>query len=371
MSRRRRGPLDSVLRRRPGEVTAVRALTDAEARVIGALLGPAGSERERLRRAEVPRSTYHAARRRAYEEGWLRDRYIPDPSRFSRRYLTFLLARPYADRQESLRQRWAADPSCVQASVSAELALGVFAHEDLRASKAAVAALDRGPQASWKFALAADLLGPSVPAFFDYEGLWMNFTEGSGSGAYPMGLGGRPGGDGTADKPVTAHQRWAASELVYRPFVATAQGRGGHLVGPFGLPFSQQRLLATGWVTHRVLLDPARIPQFRGRGLPQIVYITGTLRSGHRPEGLFQSLTRESRVFPFLFAAQDGAVLLGALGRGANEPAAASSSYRKPVMPALREALEGIEIAQAAATQFEAVVDHRYDRLFPKSPPPH
>lgn len=340
----------------------MRALTETEVRVIGALLGPAGPERELLHRAGVPRSTYHAARKRAYAEGWLRDRYIPDPSWLGRRYLSVILARPYADRIDSLRGRWSSDASCVYAAVGAQLAVGIFAHADARAYRAAVAALDRGPESSWRFTASADLSTPSVPAYFDYEGLWTNFSSGTGSGAYPMGLGG--GSDGTSDRPATPHQLWAAGELVRRPFAPRALESGGHLVGPFGLPFSQQRLLAQGHVTHRVLLDPGRIPQFRGRGMTQVVYVTGTLRPTARPERLFQAMTRESRVFPFLYITQDAQVLIGALGRGPNDSPGEAAAYRQPVMPSLRTALEGIEISQVAADQFDTVVDHRYDRLF-------
>jgi len=70
----------------------VRGLTDAEARVIAVLLAARPDrERERLRLVTVPRSTYHAIRRRAYDEGWLRDRYVPHPVAFGRPFVTFLL----------------------------------------------------------------------------------------------------------------------------------------------------------------------------------------------------------------------------------------------------------------------------------------
>ncbi|MGD0249885.1 MAG: hypothetical protein ABSB97_03215 [Thermoplasmata archaeon] len=146
--------------------------------------------------------------------------------------------------------------------------------------------------------------------------------------------------------------------------MAFEQGRGGHLVGPFGLPFSQRKMLSRGWVAHRTLLDPARLPPFRGKSADQIVLISGTPRAGARPDVLFATLTREARVFPFLFSVASDRWLLGALG-GSNPVGAENRPPRRPVLPTLREFLEGIEIVQEGATGFTAPVDHRYDRLVP------
>jgi hypothetical protein len=362
-------PLDAVLRRPPEGGSTTRALTEAEARVIAVLLGGAGlSERERLHRIGVPRSTYHAARRRAYEEGWLEDRYVPDPARFGYPFVTFVVVRPYVDHIQELVAAWSAAPSNMLTWTTPQLALGVFFHSDRARADKEIGRLVPPEWSRWSYLLPVDVRGPSVPVFFDYEGLWGHIVDLPGTSTYPNGL----GGSGLADDGVPAltdHQRWAARELVHRPFMADAEGRAGHLVGPLGLPFSQFRLLRLGWVTHRVLLDPGRVPPFRGRAGDQVTLVLGELREGARPEELFQTLTREARVFPFLYASDGHRLLMGALGRNptSSTPSSGSPEPRRPVLPTLQAFLQGIEILSEAAAGFRSAVDHRYDRLFPRS----
>jgi hypothetical protein len=321
-------------------------------------------ERERLRQVPVPRSTYHAVRRRAYEEGWLRDRYIPHPVPLGRPWVSFLVARPFADRAEEFGRTVAQDPGNVVLWSGAQTAIAVTYHAQPGAAKKLLGRFESGRLAAapWSLTVRAD--APTVPVYFDFEGLWCHLAGLEGTLAYPHGLGGPlTGRDGEEEEAtLTPHQRWAVAELLQRPFVATGQGRGGHLVGPFGLPFSQRKMLAKGWVTHRTLLDPAKVPEHRGKSADQVVIISGSPKSGARPDGLFYTLTRECRVFPFLFVVGADRWLLSALG-GASAAAPDPKGPRRPVLPTLREYLEGIEILQEAATGFAAQVDHRYDRL--------
>jgi hypothetical protein len=327
-------------------------------------------ERERLHQVNIPRSTYHAVRRRAYEEGWLRDRYIPDPVPIGRPVVGFLLVRPFADRFDELVRLMAADAGTVVLWNGAQVAVGVTFHPRPADPKKLSDRIQNGHLATAPTLVVARADGPSIPVYFDFEGLWCHLAGIEGTLAYPHGLGGVSGEEGSESPnggTMSAHQRWAARELLNRPFVAAAQGRGGHLVGPFGLPFSQRKMLAKGWVTHRTILDPARLPPYQGRSVEQVVFVTGTPRSGARPEVLFDLLTRESRVFPFLFVVTPERWLIGALG-GAAGSVPQESGPRRPVLPTLREFLEGIEILQEASSSFSAPVDHRYDRLLPEPP---
>jgi len=344
----------------------VRELTSAEARVIAGMLGSAAAtERERLRRIGVPRSTYHAARRRAYAEGWLRDRYVPQPERLGFGATLVLAARPFVDRGAELGARWGAAPSCVYFAAGTELALGVFVERDRTSAAALAARLLGGEVASWREAIVADLHGPSIPVYFDYEGLWAHLAESTGTVAYPRGLGGSP--EPSAPSELTRHQRWAASELLTRPFASAGDGRAPHLVGPLGLPFSQQRLVAQGTVVHRVFLDPGRLPPFRGSAADQIALVTGAWKPGARPERLFRTLTEQCRVFPFLYVLDSSRAMIGALGRSGPANAVPPES-RRPVLPTLQEELSGIELIQVPAASVRTVVDHRYDRLLPVAP---
>ena len=342
----------------------MRALTDSESRIMAVLLAARPDrERERLRQIGVPRSTYHAVRRRAYEEGWLRDRYIPHPVPIGRPYVTFLLARPYADRFDEFGSRIADDPSDVVLWSGTQIALGVLFHGRPTDGRRLADKIESSRLATNPLALTVDVHGPTVPVYFDFEGLWCHLAGLAGTLAYPHGLGGvLPGAseddDGVSE--LSPHQRWAVGELLRRPFIALEQGRGAHLVGPVGLPYSQRRTMTRGWIAHRTLLDPSRVPPYQGRSPDQVVFLSGTPRKEARPEILFATLTRECRVFPFLFVVGADRWLLGALGGSAATP---DPSSRRPVLPTLREFLEGIEIIQEAASTFNALVDHRYDRM--------
>jgi hypothetical protein len=341
----------------------VRELTQAEARVIAGLLGSSGAtERDRLRRIAVPRSTYHAARRRAYVEGWLRDRYLPQPERLGFPVALVVVARPFVDRGPGLLDRWSAVPSSVYVAAGTELVLGVFLERNSAEAERRSTELLDGNAASWHRAIAADLHGPSVPVYFDYEGLWSHLAEIEGTVAYPRGLGGTAASEEAA--PLTPHQLWAAGELLRRPFAAEREGKGGHLVGPLGLPFSQQRMIAQGTVSHRVFLDPARLPSFHGHAADQLVVVSGSWKRGARPEGLFRTLTQECRVFPFLYVLDGSRAILGALGGSGPAPVLATAP-RRPVLPTLQESLEGIEVTQVPVASLRTLVDHRYDRLLP------
>jgi hypothetical protein len=346
----------------------LRALTESEARVIAVLLAARPDrERERLRQVEVPRSTYHAVRRRAYEEGWLRDRYIPHPVPLGRPHVTFLVARPYADRLAEFSRAVADDPGNVALWTGTQLAVAVFFHRKPTEGARVGAQIEKDHSAAPPLSITVSADGPTVPVYFDFEGLWCHLAGLEGTLAYPHGLGGSsdppPDGEETKTAPLTSHQQWAIGELLRRPFTASEQGRGGHLVGPFGLPFSQRRMLAKGWIAHRTFLEPARLPPYQGRSADQIVLLSGTPKPGARPEQLFATLTRDCRVFPFLFVVGEGRWLLGALGGGG--PSAGPETERRAVLPTLREALEGIEILQESAANFTSPVDHRYERLLP------
>lgn len=345
----------------------MRALTDSEARVIAVLLAARpDNERDRLHQMGVPRSTYHAVRRRSYEEGWLRDRYIPHPVPLGQPYVTTLVARPYADRQDDFTRLIAADPGNVLLWTSSQVALCVFFHTRSQESQRLVQRIATQRLAAPPLALTVLADSPSVPVYFDFEGLWCHLAGFEGTLAYPHGLGGPEGqeANGSREVRLTSHQQWAFRELLRRPFAASDHGRGAHLVGPFGLPFSERRLLARGWITHRTFLDPSRVPPFEGKTADQVVLISGTPRTGAHPEVLFATLTRESRVYPFLFVVGADRWLLGALG-GSSPPSEARPA-RRPVLPTLREYLEGIEIVQEPAAGFTVPVDHRYDRLLPE-----
>ncbi len=250
----------------------------------------------------------------------------------------------------------------------AQVSLSVFFHAKATEPRRLVDQIEKAQLAPTPTLVTVRAEGPTIPVYFDFEGLWCHLAGIGGTQAYPHGLGGgmattgREEDGGTLPR-LSAHQRWAVGELLRRPFVAGERGRGGHLVGPLGLPFSQRRLIERGWVTHRTILEPGRVPPYQGRAADQIVLITGTPRPSALPETLFAVLGSDCRVFPFLFVTGSERWMLGALG-GSNPPPA-SNPPRRPVLATLREHLEGIEIVQEPAASSACLLDHRYDRLPP------
>ncbi|MGD0718672.1 MAG: hypothetical protein ABSA15_03730 [Thermoplasmata archaeon] len=274
---------------------------------------------------------------------------------FLDRYADFVSARPTPGLTEVVL--WA----------SPQVSLAVFFHADPDAGAKEVGRWERERVLASAMRLTVPLAAPSVPVYFDFEGLWDHLVGLEGTSSYPHGLGGaRPDavGDAAPDPPLTPHTRWALGHLLGRPVAATERGDDGHLLGAFGLPFSERRLLANGWVTHRVFLEPSRLPAYMGRTADRVHFISGIPRVGARPELLFATLTGECRVFPFLFIVAKDRWLFGALGGSSpeNGPGGETRS-RRSVLGALREALEGIELVHDASENFSMVVNHRYDRL--------
>lgn len=348
-------------------MSAVRSLTQAEAVVIAALLASRPErERERLRQLGIARSTYYAVRRRAYQEGWLKDRYIPDPAFLRRPFATFVVARPFAERYQDIAQPLPNIGAPPVLWASPQLAFAVFFHGDPEGGAAAVERWKKNDLIASEVGVSTDLRGPSVPVYFDFEGAWDHMAQVTGTLAYPHGLGGNVAAD-EEPTPLTPHSSWALSNLLARPFRIQEGEADGHQTGVFGLPFSERRLLTRGWVTHRVLLNPSRVPAYPGRAGDRLFLIAGTPRAHARPETLFQRLTRECRVFPFLYVVGEDRWLLGALG-GDAAPAdeADDRRGRVPVLPTLTEAMEAIQIFQEPLSSLSLISDHRYDLLAPR-----
>lgn len=345
----------------------MRELTPAEALALRAFLAAdQENERERLRQTQLPRSTYHAVRKRAYAEGWLRDRYVPDPLLFGFTHATFALARPFADRSDELLNLWSQEPGCVLLWRAPTTVFAVVFHPSAAVAARAEARMRRPDLAAEQYLLTPSLWDASVPVFFDYEGLFANMAGIAGTTSYPRGLGG-PSSIG-ARRPSAATSeglRRTAFEILSRPFTSAEDGRPGHLLGPVGLPRSQRRLVEQGWVTRRVLPDPARIPTFEGRAADQTVFVRGEFLPGRSAAALLPVLTAECRVYPFLLVAHEGKLLLGAQGQSPVGPAETLRTVpdRRPVLPTLQEHLRSIEVQQVRAAEVALLVDHRYDRL--------
>ncbi|MCI4341301.1 MAG: hypothetical protein L3K11_02850 [Thermoplasmata archaeon] len=292
---------------------------------------------------------------------------MPDPVALGYPEATVLVARPFADGREGWAEHAAEEPGAVLVWSGTQFGLTIVFHPSLAAAREARRRLTESSTLSGSVVLTPSLTAGELPVYFDHEGLWANLTGASGTLAYPRGLPRADPPESGAPPLSTPRSRWAARELLSRPFSAAANGRPEHLVGPFGIPSAQRRLIESGVIVHRVLGEPSRMPAFEGRRGGQIVLATGELRDGQSPAALFLALTRDCRVFPFLYAISGRRVLLGAVGESAGPapPNPAVRPARRPVLATLLAALEEIDLFRDEAAHLRPLLDHRFDRLAP------
>lgn len=332
-----------------------------------ALANPAAGERAHLALSKLPRSTYHAARRRVYAEGWLMDRYVPVPELLGYPSVTVAVARPFADRAPELQERWAGEAGAVLVYAGPSFAMGLFFSRSQAERDATIQRVSDRALSSSVVLLDPPPRPEGFPVFFDFEGAWAHLIHQPGTQGYPTAIPSRPEAEESSPMPVWTHRsRWAAQELLRRPFLTGGWARPGHLMGPFGVPLAQHRLLTTGWLRHRVLLAPRNLPAYRGRSLDRMLLLTGSQVGEIRAESLFARLTHDCGVFPFLFAQDGPRLLVGFLGarRNAPERRSAGADHRS-VTEILREALREIESFEAPIGQIWTVTNYRFDRLTP------
>jgi hypothetical protein len=96
-----------------------------------------------------------------------------------------------------------------------------------------------------------------------------------------------------------------------------------------------------------------------GRGVEQVIFVTGLIRKGQRPQDLVEALFREAEVAPFLVTFGEERLLLGLLAP--RPPKAGGHSV--PVLKVLEERLTEVEIQRDSISTLVPVIDHRYGGL--------
>jgi hypothetical protein len=347
----------------------MRALTDAEARLIRALLAaPGDSEREFLEETKLPRSTYHAVRKRVYDEGWLRVRFAPHPVCFGLPLVTLAVAHPFADSSVALMERWSRPESNVILWGGSGLVFAVYLHRNREEARRLTAGLVDEVMRPRSFFLTTGTGADTLPVYFDFEGVWSHLAGIPGSSQYPRSLSPPfPAGSHTPTGPPSPGLRRAARNLVLRPIVADFEGRSGHFLGLLGLTRPEHRLLDDGWVFQRVLPDFGVLPPYQDRRADQIVFVRGELLEGKNSAGLLKALTEKCRVYPFLLAHDETTVVVGTVGQSGPLPASGNGG-RPSVLGTLQEYLRRIEVDSEWVAGLTPVVDHRYDRVLAEPP---
>jgi hypothetical protein len=347
----------------------MRALTEAEARLIRALLAaPGDSEREFLEETKLPRSTYHAVRKRVYDEGWLRIRFAPHPYAFGLPLVTIAVAHPFADSSVSLMERWSRAESNVVLWGGSGLVFAVYLHHNRDEARRLTNSLVDDAMRPRSFFLTTSTGAETMPVYFDFEGVWSHLAGIPGSSQYPRSLSPSfPPGSHTPTGPPSPGLRRAARNLILRPIVADHEGRSGHFLGLLGLTRPEHRLLDDGWVFRRVLPDFGVLPPFQDHRADQVVFVRGEILEGKTPEGLLKALTEKCRVYPFLVAHDESKLVVGTVGQSGPAPVATDGG-RPSVLGTLQEYLHRIEVDSDWVAGLTPVVDHRYDRVLADVP---
>lgn len=338
-----------------------RELTELQATVIDSMLaGEPGSERERIRLSGLAPRTYQVTRRRALDQKWVAERFVPDPTLFDRPELSLALARPRPGTMDSAVNRWCALAGAVLIWKTNERLFGLFSDRPKGSPTAVARELGAKDGYDSIYLLELDLTTPALPIYFDFEGEWAKVARIPGITFYPRPLPRRPRGSTRGRSVLTARWREILRQLA-------RIGCGPPTAGPAGpdspLRFGERAALArglrNGWLDRRAFLDPSSIPPYRGWSLEQVVLIHGELREGRRPQVLLHTLFAACGVTPFLFATAGQNLLFATLSPAPPEPARARRGVS--VSGTLARFLDHVVVDRLPVAELETVVDHRTD----------
>lgn len=316
------------------------------------LANPSGPERQRIRDAGVPRTTYQVVRRRAFIHGWVDERYVPDPRLFGADRVRFILAQPYAERwNDSIRLVRSLD-GLVVLWASAETLLGVLFEAEARQ-------LRNNPLPDGTFRQSWTL-NPSVRegqivSYFDYEGAWSRWALGMDPLAYPRGL---PAASPVAI-PRARADRASVRELVTYPMGAMTPLSPSPAFRSPGPSRGGRKLIAAGCFAHRIFPNLTDVPAIRGYRPQHVVFATATPLPGKAPRDLFAEMTQLGRSAPFLYVYDRDRVLFATLAPAPRE----AVKGRPSMVELLQRFVCNVEVVREPIDSLFLLVNHRYDRL--------
>jgi hypothetical protein len=337
-------------------MVGVDLVNKSEAAVLQSILASAPtSEQDRKRQASVGFRNFERIRKVAYEKGWVYDRFIPLPPGLRGDSVTFSILRPYATDVTPTGERLAALAGTVLLWHWPDLLFTVSFGDSAAVQATGTqkpSTIDRDT-----FSLTVTRSRGAVPVYFDYEGVWAELAGLHGAIAYPHPLGFLQPGQSLRDSSGLVPS--ALSSLINRPLLPRATNRPIR-VSPFFFPRNEQRLLATGAVERRTLMNLQKVPQVPGRPFERVAFLQGKLASPVGPTGLLEFLA-ELHIRPFLIVTDGELVLLGMLsvrGIDPNPPRAGIA-----VLASLNSLLAEIRITREPIDELQVILDHRYDRL--------
>lgn len=336
----------------------MKELSPAEYRTILAILAhPRSTERDRIRQARLPSSTFNVARRRVFGEGWLSDVMIPNPGAYGYHSVEVLLARPTVSDRDGLLRTCANDPECVVLWAGIHAVFGVFFRRARRPSPTDGTAQ---PVASDAFRVVATQETGTVPAYFDYSGLWARFGAQPRPPGYPAGLRLDSNGADVRGLPEIG-SGWPSG---HPPDPAS-----GSWTSVARLPRALRRALDRGLVQNRTVLNPRAIPALQGRRIGEVIAIRGHLRPGATALGMLNSLTADCHVYPFLVAHGEGKLIVAGMGQlsSAESGRVPVAAARRSVSSVVEQFVDRADVLIEPAESITEVVHHRYPPLEPSN----
>jgi hypothetical protein len=347
-----------------GEEGIGRAVTASEAEVLRVLFeSTPGTDEDRIRRSGLPRTTFLGAKKRLYGRKLVRDAYVPNPPTFGISKATFVLAQPFTENFKMVLDSMTGNPGSVVVWSGRTTIFVVMIH---RTRAEAHRVLDPLTDRMGRRALIleANLNLPTVPCYFDFEGIWNSILGKEGVIGYPRHIGG-PMPWGLLARYPSDGEVEAAERLVRRPLSPEDSERPSHLMGPHTLSKTEGRLIQRGWVQWRVFPSISAFPSFSTKAVDDVVFMYGAFREGARAADLFHELVYDCHSFPFLYCTDGKSVLIASLsGDHTNQRNAQDHGNRQSVLTTLTRSLEGIEVTREPISSMTAQVNHRYDRLF-------
>ncbi len=345
----------------------MRYLTASEAAVLRALMADVrGGDRERLRAAGVPRTTYQVIRRRALEAGWISSCDVPDLARAGLGRLRFTLAQPFAERHAAVTNALRSSEETLLLWSSRDTLFRISRVGPTHPSVATPSRPDpdvTAPAGWWRHAWSVEVSEGSgaVPIFLDFEGAWSRSLLGIAPLSYPRSLGWRAG-------PAPRRPSGGRDPSV-DSFLDLLAGRGGGRPpdGPPGLWASaRERRLRRGfrelgWLERRFFLVPWKLPEVRHMPLTQLVFVTGRFKEPGAGRAFLARLLEEDGASPFLLVYDHLRVVTAALASPTRR-----STGRPSVLRGFESMLTKIEVVREPLSDLASHVDLRFR---PSAPP--
>jgi hypothetical protein len=332
----------------------MRELSESESRILLSLLEHAwGVQPARHARDDTPSSTFYSVKQKAYDGGWVIDRYLPNPWKAGIAIVEVTLATPKALEFSDLVTRWALDPETVVLWTGLNSIFAVFFRKP--ASNSAPQPVPHPGKTSIRLSPCTG----SAPVFFDYSGMWSHFIGSKKSATYPRPLA------TLSDRAREVNPMLIQKLVCDNPCGDRVPAKPHRWMTPHLLPRNLRKLIRGGAVQSRTVLNLESIPPFQGKMIGDLVFFTGTLRRGAKASTILAELNERCGIYPYLLVEDEDYILIGTVG---GVDATSSKNWRfpqtrHPALDSLRHVVDDLNMVIERADTVRKLIDHAYGRV--------